>query len=210
MTTIAAIPSDLIKSKILHPYIRRNNYECATLLAARAACVSFWKALPIGEMLGIQEETAQWLLMGDTAPWRKSKHVKARLINGGNITVNHGGMTWFTSNGERMNATVCNGKDLRGYVTIFTPPFKTLPVVELVIVCDFKGVLRLQDSAFFLTAVVVVQNRLYLISSLGIVFQINIKELFEDATMKHHHKRLNFLRPRLDGKGVWHCQGTSG
>ena len=191
---MSALPLDLIRSKILHPHIRRNNPEGKSLLAARAACVSFWKALPVGEMLGIREETAKWLLMGECVPWKNTSTTTASLMSDKKIKVKNAGITWVTASPEnRFNAAVHDGKDLRGFATIFTPQRKTLPLIELVIICNCKGVLRLQDSAYFLTAIVVVQDMMYLISSLGTVFSINVTEIYNDPSM-HTTKRTNFLQ----------------
>jgi hypothetical protein len=192
---MSALPIDLIKTHILNPYILKNNPETESLLAARAACIAFWKAMPISEMLGIQEETAQWLLMGETAPWRKNEAIQARITSKNKIRVSDAsGGTWLSDNSKRLNAYVCDDHGTRAYVTVYVPHDKKLPLIEIVIIRDLHGVTRMQDTAFFITAIVTLPGVIFLISSLGTVYRFEPATMYDDPTMRQPAKRLNFLR----------------
>ena len=189
------LPLDVIKTHILHPHIRWRNPETQSLLAARATCVAFWKALPLNEMLGIREETAKWLLMGKTAPWRNADTIKARLTEHKKIRVSQlAGGTWLSDKSKRLNNVVTDGNGTRAYATVFTPQDKTLPLLEIVIIKDRHGVLRLQDTAFFITAILSQPGVLFIVSSLGIMYRFEPAVIYDWPLFRDADKRLNFMR----------------
>ena len=181
------LPLDVIKTHILHPHIRHRNPETQSLLAARATCVAFWKALPLNEMLGIREETAKWLLMGKTAPWRNTEHKKIRVSQ-------LAGGTWLSDKSKRLNNFVTDGNGTRAYATVFTPQDKTLPLIDIVIIKDRHGVLRLQDTAFFITAILSQPGVLFIVSSLGIMYRFEPNAIYNCPFFRRADRRLNFMR----------------
>lgn len=189
------LPLDVIKTHILHPHIRWRNPETQSLLAARATCVAFWKALPLNEMLGIREETAKWLLMGKTAPWRNTDTMQARLTIQKKIRVSQlAGGTWLSDKSKRLNNFVTDGNGTRAYATVFTPQDKTLPLIDIVIIKDRHGVLRLQDTAFFITAILSQPGVLFIVSSLGIMYRFEPNAIYNCPFFRRADRQLNFMR----------------
>ena len=188
-----------VKSAILHPHVRRANPESPALLAIRTAYVRFWKANPPDSaIIGIASEATQWSLLSKTAPWYPTRKIHSRILAKRCMTAQQAGYTWLTDCNTRLNASVCDGNGTRAFATIFTPPKQKLPVIELVIARDLDGVITLRDSAVFITAIVVFVNRLYLVSSLGTVFDLNITTIYDDLRT-NAPLRINFLH-RLQSK----------
>jgi hypothetical protein len=71
---LAALPEELVRNLIIRKYVVGDSPPTENILAVRAACKMFWKAVPVGMLLGLKDGTPKWLFGGETEQWDQSKN----------------------------------------------------------------------------------------------------------------------------------------
>jgi hypothetical protein len=78
---LTALPEELVRNLIIRKYVVGDSPPTENILAVRAACRMFWKAVPVGTLLGLKDETPKWLFGGETKQWDKSMNTANLFVN---------------------------------------------------------------------------------------------------------------------------------
>ena len=71
---LLALPDEVLRSQILKAHVVGDSFPTPFLLMLRGICRRFWKAIPVWDLLSLREDTAKWLLGGETEEWGSEKN----------------------------------------------------------------------------------------------------------------------------------------
>lgn len=173
-TAFSSLPMDLICSKIIHPHILANNPETPNLLAIRATCIAFWRELSVSNLMGLRDETIQWLLRGKTQLWQPDASSPVKAENNTHLKVIDPERVWSDRRYTQSVDIPDNGNNewAHAYITYLSPAIH-------IHVTRQHEISSLTDSAKFLTGMFVHNRTLFIVSKLGTVYTLTIQQLMD-------------------------------
>ena len=182
MPCFTALPTDLIRGKIIHPHILANNPETTNLLAVRATCITFWRELSVGKIMGLRDETVQWLFRGKTQQWKDTKCITTE--NTHNLFVCKKQTEWSDQVCTQF-VEIPNDGHSYANAQVFVPLSSI--TYTLNVHAFRKGDNNmLTDSARFVTALLAHNRNIFIVSKLGTIYQLSIDQIMDFPTLKRH------------------------